>query len=197
MVGRVLFLRHAETPWNGARRWQGWADVSLTKLGRKQTHTLGVHLKDLDIDALWSSDLRRALETAEIISATTGVSPVQQDADLRERDVGAWTGLTDAEIEQRWPGALAAWRARTLDRPPGGETTADVATRAGRVLRRLLDEDQVVLAITHAGVIHQVEQLLGLRPSGVPNLGGRWVHHGMAPGPPFGSGDGTRLDDRL
>ena len=54
MVGRVLFLRHAETPWNGARRWQGWADVSLTKLGRKQTHTLGVHLKDLDIDALFS-----------------------------------------------------------------------------------------------------------------------------------------------
>src|SRR5438445_9913376 len=116
-MGRVLLLRHAETPWNGARRWQGWAEVSLSTTGREQAHAVGLRLRALEIDVIWSSDLPRALDTADIISGAIGVAPVNQDPGLRERDVGEWMGLTDDEIERRWPGTLAAWRSKTLDRP--------------------------------------------------------------------------------
>lgn len=101
---RVLLVRHGQSEWNADGRWQGQADPPLTDLGRAQAHhaarSLGV------VDAIVSSDLQRAAETAAILAGELGVGPVVLDPDLRERDAGEWSGLTRSEIERDWPGYL-------------------------------------------------------------------------------------------
>jgi len=103
-VTTILLARHGETDWNREGRYQGWADPSLNELGRQQARALSAQLRDEAVDAVYSSDLRRARETALIVAEPHGV-PVVADPGLREVDVGSWSGLTRAQIEERFPGA--------------------------------------------------------------------------------------------
>ena len=100
----LLLARHGETDWNREGRCQGWADPPLNEAGREQARRLRDQLRETPFDAVYSSDLRRAHETAEIVAAPHDV-PVIADPGLREIDVGSWSGLTHAELEQRFPGA--------------------------------------------------------------------------------------------
>src|ERR671917_2105987 len=103
---RVLLVRHGQSEWNAVGRWQGQADPPLSDVGRQQARSAARSLGALD--AIFASDLQRATETAMIIAAELGVGPVVVDPDLRERDAGEWSGLTRAEIEERYPGYLNA-----------------------------------------------------------------------------------------
>src|SRR6266516_6109962 len=105
----LLLVRHGETDWNRDSRWQGGSDTRLNDLGREQGRTLAEQL-DGDIDVVYSSDLARARETAEIVAAKLGLE-VRLDPRLRERGFGSWEGLTTTEIEERDADALARWRA--------------------------------------------------------------------------------------
>ncbi len=96
-------MRHGETDWNREGRYQGHADPPLNEAGRSQARELARSLEELELDVVYTSDLRRAAETAEIIAAARGV-PLSRDPGLREIDVGSWSGLTRAEIEERFPG---------------------------------------------------------------------------------------------
>jgi broad specificity phosphatase PhoE len=99
------------------------------------------------------------------------------EADLRERDVGQWTGLTVAEIEERWPEEFAALRAGALDRQPGGEDTPSLLRRVTDGLARLAVEltGETPLVVTHGGVIRTLERFLDAEPPpATPNLAGRW-----------------------
>src|SRR6185437_15592133 len=107
----LLIARHGETDWNREGRWQGWADPPLNDTGRAQAKQLAGELRDTPFDAVYSSDLRRAFETAEILAAPHDI-PVVADPGLREIDVGSWSGLTRAEIDARFPDGER----------PGGET---------------------------------------------------------------------------
>ena len=100
----ILLARHGETDWNRDGRFQGWADPPLNETGRGQAQALAVQLEDVPIDAVFSSDLRRAHETALIVAEPHGI-PVVVDQGLREIDVGSWSGLTRTEIEERFPDA--------------------------------------------------------------------------------------------
>jgi probable phosphoglycerate mutase len=100
----ILLARHGETDWNREGRFQGWADPPLNEAGRAQAEALADRLREIPFDAVYSSDLRRAHETAAIVAAPHRV-PVVSDPGLREIDVGSWSGLTRAEIEARFPGA--------------------------------------------------------------------------------------------
>lgn len=100
----ILLARHGETDWNREGRFQGWADPPLNPTGREQARALARQLADVPFDAVYSSDLRRAHETALIVAEPHCV-PVVADAELREIDVGSWSGLTRREIEARFPGA--------------------------------------------------------------------------------------------
>jgi probable phosphoglycerate mutase len=100
----ILLARHGETDWNREGRFQGHADPPLNGLGRRQAGELATRLAATPFDAVYSSDLARARETAEILAASHGV-PVVVDPGLREVDVGSWSGLTRAEIAERFPGA--------------------------------------------------------------------------------------------
>jgi probable phosphoglycerate mutase len=103
-VTTILLARHGETDWNRDGRFQGWADPGLNDDGRAQARALADRLRDVPFDAVYSSDLRRAHETAVIVAEPHDV-PVIADPGLREIDVGSWSGLTRAEIEERFPGA--------------------------------------------------------------------------------------------
>jgi broad specificity phosphatase PhoE len=167
-VTRILLLRHGQSVWNAAGRWQGRADPPLSPLGREQAQVASEALEGGAV--IFSSDLVRARETAEILA---GRHEVRIDPRLRERDGGEWTGLTRPEIEERWPGYLADGR-----RPDGFETDEEVIERAWAALTRIVEEvpDGVVVVVSHGGLIRALERHLGLGDGGaVPNLGGRWV----------------------
>ena len=100
----LLLVRHGETDWNRDRRVQGHTDVPLNEAGRTQAASLARELAGEDLDAVYSSDLARARETAEAIAAPHGLDVVALPA-LRERNFGTWEGMTDAEIIERFPEA--------------------------------------------------------------------------------------------
>lgn len=173
----LLVLRHGQSTWNAERRWQGWADAPLSDLGERQARDAADHLAALGLTVATSSDLARARRTAEIIAGTLGLELLPPEPGLRERDVGAWTGLTVGEIEERWPDELAAQRAGRLTRPPDGEDTPSLLRRTTDTLARLAVElaDEVPLLVAHGGVIRSLERSLAVEPpASTPNLGGRW-----------------------
>src|SRR5579871_6119870 len=106
MAATILLARHGETEWNVARRWQGHAESDLTDTGRAQALELASLVGESGISAIYSSDLRRAADTASIVADALGLT-VRVDAELREVDVGEWSGLTSAEIEARFPEGAA------------------------------------------------------------------------------------------
>lgn len=147
----ILLARHGETDWNREGRFQGWADPPLNATGRAQAVDLSVQLMAEELAAVYSSPLRRAYETAEVVAASRGLEPVTVDA-LREVDVGSWSGLSRAEIEQRFPEQYARW----LDYGQGwedGETYEQLVDRVVGALQELAEarDGQRILAVTHGG----------------------------------------------
>jgi probable phosphoglycerate mutase len=170
-VVHLLLLRHGESTWNADGRWQGRADPPLSTTGDAQARAAAAALTG--IDEVWCSDLIRARRTAELC-APAGVT-VRADPRLAERDVGGWTGLNRAAIEDRYPGWLTAGR-----RPDGWESDESVAARAWRALRDAagdLEPGGRGVVVSHGGLIRAVEASLGTPPRPVPNLGGVWLHH--------------------
>jgi broad specificity phosphatase PhoE len=170
---RLLLVRHGESTWNAQSRWQGHADAPLSPFGEHQAEDAAERVAEIaTIATVWTSDLARARRTAEIIAARLGVDEVRADPRLRERDVGSWSGLTRDEIEERWPGYLAARRS-----PPDFEGDDEVLTRVRAGLAAAVDgsEPGDVLVVTHGGVIRTVERSLGAAPERLPNLAGRWL----------------------
>ncbi len=165
---RLLLARHAPTDWNRAGRYQGQTDVPLGDTGRQLAARLAARLAAERIDRLYTSDLRRADQTARIAAAARPL-PLRRDPRLRELHFGDWEGLTHPEIARAHPEALAAWEAdceRTA--PPGGETLAQLADRVRGFLADLAAEvppDQVVLVVSHNGPLQVLLCLaLGLPP---------------------------------
>jgi broad specificity phosphatase PhoE len=187
----MLLVRHGQTTWNAERRWQGHADAPLSNLGRLQAAEAARAIGA--VDAVAASDLSRAAETAAIVSAALGVGPVMVDARMRERDVGEWEGLTRAEIEERDPGAIDAWRT-----PPGFEHDDVVAERATAALMALHAEmpGGAAVVVTHGGVIRALVRTSGGADEWVPNLGGRWFDvRGNGDAPELRLGDAVQLID--
>ncbi|MGH9106756.1 MAG: histidine phosphatase family protein [Acidimicrobiales bacterium] len=164
-MGHLLVLRHAQSVWNAAGRWQGWTDAPLSPLGAEQARKAGRALASLGTspDRVASSDLARARQTAELLAAELGYEgPFVVDPDLREQELGQWNGLTREEIEARWPGQIEARGAGRLDRVPGGETRRAFFERAMGALGRLGAGGDDVLAVTHGGVVMALERALGI-----------------------------------
>jgi broad specificity phosphatase PhoE len=101
-VTELLLVRHGETDWNRDRRYQGHADPPLNEAGRRQAEELAQQLLGIDFDVAYTSDLKRATETARIILANREVQ-LYADPGLREIDVGSWSGLTREQIDEQFP----------------------------------------------------------------------------------------------
>jgi len=125
-----LLIRHAQSEWNAAGRWQGWADPPLSAAGREQAAVLARELAGEVLDALVCSDLQRAVATAGAIGSELDLRPVE-DPRFRERDVGTWAGLTRDEIAASDGDRLALFskRADPTVCPGGGESDNDLERR--------------------------------------------------------------------
>jgi probable phosphoglycerate mutase len=163
----LLVIRHGQSEWNAIGRWQGHADPPLSELGRRQAFLAALSIGA--VDAIVSSDLHRAVETAAIIAQHLGVGPVVVDDRLRERDAGEWTGLTHSEIEERWPGWIEGKK-----RPAGFETVDSVVSRtlASFAALQVASPGGSMLVITHGGVIRALEKSHGRSGNAIANLGG-------------------------
>jgi probable phosphoglycerate mutase len=131
----ILLTRHGETDDNVApTRFQGFTDTPLNDTGRRQAHELAERVAGDGIQALWSSDLSRARETAEIVGATLGLGP-QLDPRLREGARGRWEGHLMQDVELAEPQLYAAWRRGGADfRFPGGESLREQQQRVTAAL---------------------------------------------------------------
>jgi 2,3-bisphosphoglycerate-dependent phosphoglycerate mutase len=179
MVREVLVIRHGESQWNTAGRWQGWLDIPLTARGEKQARARGAALHEAGerFAAIYCSDLGRARRTAELIAAAVDGPDPTADPGFRERHGGVFQGRDRAELEADYGELFAAWRAGTLDGPPEGEATAEVLERFDGALAAAdsVTPPGALLVVTHGGVMRLVSQRAGLDASGVlDNCAGLW-----------------------
>ncbi len=152
---RLVAIRHGETAWNVDTRIQGQLDVGLNPTGQRQAERLGRALAGEQIDAVYSSDLGRAHDTARALARHAGL-PVQTDPALRERAFGVFEGMTFAEIDQRYPDAARRWRQRDAGfGPEGGETLGDFYARVVAAVARIAarHRGQHIALVTHGGVL--------------------------------------------
>lgn len=151
---RIYLLRHGETTWNAERRYQGSLDSPLSATGWQQALRLREALRSAPLVAVYSSPLRRALDTARVIAEPHSL-PVTPHEGLHEIRVGEWEGLTVAEIESRYVDALQQWHTTPhLARIPGGETIEEMRNRAAAALVeiRRRHESGRVAVVAHGGV---------------------------------------------
>lgn len=158
----LLLVRHGETDWNADGRLQGQTDRPLSDFGRNQARKLAEELAGEPLEAIYSSDLVRARETAEIVGERLGL-PVVLDAELREKDWGTWEGLTAVERD----------RVEFV-----GESTEEHQERMLRALRRIAERHPgggSVLVVTHGGSMRRVQTAaLGMALPVIENCG-RWL----------------------
>lgn len=130
----ILWLvRHGQTDWNLEGRYQGQADPPLNATGQAEAERAAAFFAEIALDAIISSDLQRAVQTAEAISQQVGV-PYITDERLREVRLGVWEGCLFPEIQARYPAELEARKLEPLDfRAPGGELLREVAQRVWQV----------------------------------------------------------------
>ena len=166
----ILLARHGETDWNSEHRLQGHTDRPLTDAGWAQAHALAAKLENEPLDAVYTSDLARAHDTAQVVADSKGLA-VTVVRDLREKNFGSWEGLTDDEVLRRFP-----------DAQPGhwgdGETRREMSRRVIAALLGIAAAHPggQVLVVTHGGPLHAV-----LRQAGSDREG------------PIGNGDVIRI----
>ncbi len=174
-AARLLYvIRHGETDWNAAQRWQGHTDVPLNARGRAQARSLCDSLRSLRPSGIVSSDLARALETAEIVADELGIGVPWVDAGLRERSFGCFEGLTREECAARHPEAWARWILERLP-PPGAETQAAVTSRVVLAVVRAAEAvarpGAPALVIAHGGAMRAlVAATTGKMPPPIANV---------------------------
>jgi ribonuclease H / adenosylcobalamin/alpha-ribazole phosphatase len=154
----TVLLRHGETPLSIERRFAGTVDVPLTETGLRQARAAAARLAGRGIDAIVTSPLGRARQTADEVAAVTG-APVSVEEGLRESAFGKWEGLSFAEAQQQWPAEMAAWLADHTSPPPGGESFPEVSTRVGAALDVLLDSaapGRVLVLVSHVTPIKMI-----------------------------------------
>jgi len=152
---RICLARHGETNWNLERRVQGQLNIPLNVRGAAQAQALARELCSEHFDRIYSSDLKRALQTVTPLSTRLGL-PIETSARLREKDDGDWQGMTFEDVDRAFPSEHALHRQRQADfLIPGGETLAAfaerVATELAAIARR--HEGETILVVAHAGVL--------------------------------------------
>ncbi len=154
-TGAILLARHGETDDNlPPLRFQGFLDTPLNDTGRRQAQRLAERIAGEGIRSLWSSDLSRAAETAEIVGEAVGLRP-RLDSRLREGDRGDWEGRLFIEVEREQPELYAAWRRAGPDwRFPGGESLLEQQERVSAAIDDVRQTGQLpALVVCHGGSI--------------------------------------------
>jgi alpha-ribazole phosphatase/probable phosphoglycerate mutase len=165
MVTKIYLIRHGDVSDGEERRYNGHLDIPLTAKGTDQIRRLSVFLADVDLNAVYTSDLRRARVSAEMIAESHGIKPVIEPG-LKEYSFGEWEGMTFTEIEKRYPDAFRAWADNPVAfSPMGGESTINVRNRAVPVFHDIADrhKGENIAIVSHGGIIRIIVcELLGM-----------------------------------
>lgn len=162
MTTIILFIRHGQTDWNVAGRWQGHIDVPLNELGEQQARLLAHRIAGWPIKAIYSSDLRRAAKTATILGMTLSLQPFLNAA-FRERNGGIFQGLTAEEIQARHKNDWLRFHREGVA-PPGGETNLDLARRVMEAYKLIVarHQNEMVAIVSHGGALNVlISHILG------------------------------------
>lgn len=154
---KITLARHGETIWNEQLRYIGRTDLDLSPLGRKNGGLLADYFNGVQLEAVYSSDMKRAVQTAGAVAQTHSL-PVRREPLLNEIDFGEWEGLTHQEIVAAYPDIVEKWIADPLNIDiPGGETWAAFADRVWRGWEAITRSAQGhILIVTHAGCIKAI-----------------------------------------
>ena len=148
----LYLVRHGETAWNAEWRIQGVSNQPLNDIGRSQANALIPPLMGRPITAIYTSHLKRARETAEILAEGLGGFPLHEDERLSELDQGELEGMVIAEIKEKYNGFWEEWRERPADaQTPGGESMKELQARAWRAVESIRDRHpgEMVVAVSH------------------------------------------------
>lgn len=179
MTPRLCIVRHGETAWNAEHRVQGQLDIPLNDIGLRQAQAVAGKLKEERFDAIYSSDLSRARQTAQPTANLLSMKIVLEK-DLRERHYGIFERLTYAEAKTRYPEDYARFEARDPEYAfRTGESLKDFSVRSIAVISKIVNEhkDESILVFTHGGVLDKFYRFItGLplsaeRNFGIPNAG--------------------------
>lgn len=163
MKTELYLVRHGETKWNVEKRFQGQNDSPLTENGREQARLLGISLQGICFDAILSSDLGRALETANLINSFLQIPVFETDPLLRERNFGVFHGLNRGEAERMYPReASRIWSGDPNVAVPGGESRTQVRKRAEQFLLEVPVKysGKKILVVTHGGIINPILRIV-------------------------------------
>ena len=178
---KIWFVRHGETEWNRTKRYQGHSDIPLNENGRRQAQETASLLAKETLSAIYASDLKRAVETAEAIAQTHELR-VQQKPELRELHFGLWEGLRYEQIMEKWADELSLmYEDPERGRAPEGEGFSDLAKRAWPALQALREahqEEDAIAVVAHGGTIRVLLCLLQGKP--LQQLWDVAVEHGQA-----------------
>lgn len=169
MVTKIYLIRHGETEGAETKRYKGHIDVPLSENGREQMKRMAAYIVGSEdnpsipplskggqrgVNAVYCSDLSRAVKSAEIIAERSGLKPVIMP-DLRERNFGLWEGMSFDEIREKWPDAFNAWAANPLEfSPMNGESTVDVRERALKIFNEIIEKhkEENIAIVSHGGI---------------------------------------------
>ncbi|MGM9998064.1 MAG: histidine phosphatase family protein [Candidatus Bruticola sp.] len=153
----IWLVRHGSTDWNTVKRWQGHSDVPLNELGKNQARALANNLKNVDFMQVWSSDLHRCIETAQLSMPHLKLEEIRLDKRLREIPMGIVEGHTWDELSAEDQAKVTAWWKDPYKTcfPGSDETLQDVSNRAESWIHDL-PEDGRVIAFSHGGIIRTI-----------------------------------------
>ena len=171
-MAKLILARHGETMWNVEKVFRGRADVGLDDVGIKQAELLGKYLSNWELEAIYASPIRRALETANIVARYQKVS-VRIAEGLTDFDFGEWQSLSEQQVRRLYPDLFNEWHNNPDKvRMSGGESLEDVRRRAVEVVNDIVSRHQGnVLLVSHRVVIKVlICYLLGLDNSHFRNI---------------------------
>jgi len=171
-MAELILVRHGETVWNVEKVYRGRTDVNLNEVGIKQAELLGKYLGNWELDAIYSSPLRRALDTANIIARYQKVG-VQIAEGLIDFDYGTWQSLSEQEVKRLYPALLKEWHNNPHKvKMPGGERLEDVRRRVIEVVDDVLSKYRGSVVLVSHRVVNKVLicALLGLDNSHFWNI---------------------------
>jgi broad specificity phosphatase PhoE len=171
---RLIIVRHAQTVWNADGKIQGQSNPELSEAGRRQCEKVAERLASMPVEGLYTSDLTRAHQTAEAVARHHPGLPVRVDPGLREIDLGAWEGATQATLRAKWPELFKQWKRQpSWDLVPDGEGAQAFQERVldtfARIAAAHADGESVVV-VTHIGVIRTLLSTI----VGAPPQNPRW-----------------------
>ena len=184
---RFCLVRHGETDWNAARRLQGHTDVELNARGIAQAKQMALALKriHLQFDVLYTSDLQRAVRTAQAIEELFNICAIENGL-LRERHLGALQGLTTDEAPMREPELWKSHISRNIEENlRGGESIQQLAKRISKALEQIRTKylGKTILLVSHGGTLDMIYRIASNQPLdaekavSVPNASLNWISH--------------------